>query len=144
MPTPEGAKESFDVFARRFSHWRDPIPQVLEKTDAGEVLRHPIQDLQPHLKSYVLGNAALVGDAAHAMSPSLGRGGCEAILDALELVSQVSSTNDTAGALQAYDRVRRRATQRIVVRARWALRFSTLRYTAVRNGLLRVATRFMG
>jgi hypothetical protein len=36
VPTAEGAKESFDVFARRFSHWRDPIPQVLEKTDADE------------------------------------------------------------------------------------------------------------
>ncbi len=144
VPTPEAAKEPFDVFARRFSHWRDPIPRVLDQTDADEVLRHSVQDLQPHLKSYVRGNAALVGDAAHAMSPSLGRGGCEAILDALELVSQLSSTNNIAGALQAYDRVRRRASQRIVVRSRWALRFSTLRYTAVRNALLRVATRFMG
>jgi len=111
------------------------------QTDANEVLRHPVHDLQPHLNSYVLNNAALIGDAAHAMSPSLGRGGCEAILDALELVSQVSATNNIAGALQAYDRTRRPATQRIVVRARWALRFSTLRHTSVRNGLLRVATR---
>ena len=111
------------------------------QTDANEVLRHPVHDLQPHLNSYVLNNAALIGDAAHAMSPSLGRGGCEAILDALELVSQVSATNNIAGALQAYDRTRRPATQRIVVRARWAPRFSTLRHTSVRNGLLRVATR---
>ena len=143
VPTPEGTREPFDVVALRFSHWRDPIPQVLEATDANEVLRHPVQDLKPHLKSYVLDNAALIGDAAHAMSPSLGRGGCEAILDALELVSQVAATNNIAGALQAYDRVRRPATQRTVVRARWALRFSTLRYTAVRNGVLRVATRAM-
>jgi 2-polyprenyl-6-methoxyphenol hydroxylase-like FAD-dependent oxidoreductase len=141
VPTPEGAKEPFDAVAARFSRWRDPIPQVLEDTDANGVLRHPVQDLQPHLKSYVLDNGALVGDAAHAMSPSLGRGGCEAILDALELVSQVSNTHNITGALQAYDHLRRPATQRTVVRARWALRFSTLRYTAVRNGLLRVATR---
>ena len=144
VPTPAGTREAFDVFAARFSHWRDPIPQVLDDTDADQVLRHPVQDLQPHLISYVLDNAALVGDAAHAMSPSLGRGGCEAILDAIELVSQVSSTTNIAAALRAYDRVRRPATQRIVVRSRRALRFSTLRYSAVRNGLLRVATRFMG
>jgi 2-polyprenyl-6-methoxyphenol hydroxylase-like FAD-dependent oxidoreductase len=144
VPTSEAAKEPFDVFAQRFSHWRDPIPQVLNDTDADEVLRHPVQDLQPHLKSYVFGNTALVGDAAHAMSPSLGRGGCEAILDALELVSQLTSTNNIPHALNAYDRVRRPATQRVVVRARWALRLTTLRYTAVRNGLLRVATRAMG
>jgi len=143
VPTPDGTKEPFDAVAPRFSRWRDPIPRVLDETDANEVLRHPVQDLQPHLRSYVLGNAALIGDAAHAMSPSLGRGGCEAILDALELVNQLSATNNIAGALHAYDRVRRPATQRIVVRARWALRFSTLRYTVVRNGLLRVATRAM-
>jgi len=104
----------------------------------------PVEDLQPHPKSYVLGNAALVGDAAPAMSPTLGRGGCEAILDALELVSRLRSTGDVAGVLRLYDRVRRPATQRVVVRARWALRLSSLRYTAVRNGLLRVATRLMG
>jgi 2-polyprenyl-6-methoxyphenol hydroxylase-like FAD-dependent oxidoreductase len=72
VPTPEGAKEPFDVFARRFSRWRAPIPQLLRDTDANEVLRHPVQDLQPHLKSYVVGTAGLVGDAAHAMSPTLG------------------------------------------------------------------------
>ena len=66
----------------------------------------------PRLSTYVRGNAVLVGDAAHAMTPNLGRGACEALLDAVAL-GDLLERMPPADALAAYDRARRRPTQRL-------------------------------
>lgn len=60
----------------------------------------------------------LVGDAAHAMSPNLGRGACESLLDAAVLATELNRIDPTvatqrAAALARYDRKRCRASQRI-------------------------------
>jgi hypothetical protein len=56
---------------------------------------------------------ALVGDAAHAMTPNLGQGACQALEDAVVLAESV----DRDGGLDAYDRLRRSRTQMIALRA---------------------------
>ena len=66
----------------------------------------------PRLSSYVRADAALVGDAAHAMTPNLGRGACEALIDAVTLGDLLGRMSPDA-ALAAYDRTRRRRTQRL-------------------------------
>ena len=66
----------------------------------------------PRLSSYVRADAALVGDAAHAMTPNLGRGACEALIDAVTLGDLLGGMSPDA-ALAAYDRARRRRTQRL-------------------------------
>jgi 2-polyprenyl-6-methoxyphenol hydroxylase-like FAD-dependent oxidoreductase len=62
----------------------------------------------------VSGNTALLGDAAHAMAPNLGRGACEALVDAVTLGRLLTSGNDIHSALLRYDRARRPATRRLV------------------------------
>lgn len=64
----------------------------------------------PRLRSYVHGNVALIGDAAHAMTPNLGRGACEALVDAVTL-AELLNTLLPAKALAAYNRKRRIPTQ---------------------------------
>ena len=39
------------------------------------------------MRRYVRGRYAVIGDAAHAMTPNLGRGACEAIIDAVTLAA---------------------------------------------------------
>ena len=45
----------------------------------------------PPLGSFVRGRVALIGDAAHAMTPNLGRGACEALVDAVTLAELLNA-----------------------------------------------------
>ncbi|MCC9197133.1 FAD-dependent monooxygenase [Arthrobacter sp. zg-Y820] len=47
------------------------------------------------------------GDAAHGMAPNLGRGACEALLDAIALVGALAEASDVVSALHAYEPGRR-------------------------------------
>jgi 2-polyprenyl-6-methoxyphenol hydroxylase-like FAD-dependent oxidoreductase len=97
---------------RRFGGWHDPIPELLDAVDEETVLHHDLYELPP-LRSYVSGRVALVGDAAHAMTPNLGQGACQAIEDAVVLGEALDS-----GGLADYDRARRPRTRRIARRSR--------------------------
>ena len=68
----------------------------------------------PPLRHYVRDGVVLVGDAAHAMTPNLGRGACEALVDAVTL-ADLLNTRPMAAALAAYDRARLLRTQALRV-----------------------------
>ncbi len=55
----------------------------------------------------------LIGDAAHAVTPDIGQGGCQALEDAVTLVDLLATTSGTARALAAFDSERRKRTQQI-------------------------------
>lgn len=144
VPTPEGKKETFEHLRARYAGWREPIPHILAETKPGAILRHPLYDLHPALPSYVEDSVALIGDAAHAMTPNLGRGACEAIIDAAELVACLRADADVPAALRAYDKHRRIATQRVAGRSWRAMKItSTRRYAPLRNAIVRAASPFV-
>ncbi len=133
---PEGADGGgLPGLRRRFAGWHDPIPALLEAADPGAVLHDDLYELPP-LAGYARGRVALVGDAAHAMTPNLGQGACQALEDAVVLAKTV----DGPSGLDAYDRLRRPRTQKIALRshrigvaAQWASPAAvTLRNTALR------------
>ena len=76
--------------ARRFAGWHDPVPMLLGEVDEADLLHHDLYDLPP-LPTYVEGRVALVGDAAHAMTPNLGQGACQALEDAVVLARCATS-----------------------------------------------------
>ncbi|MCW3843215.1 FAD-dependent monooxygenase [Micromonospora yasonensis] len=139
---PEGHPAPADDVAelrRLFGDWHEPIPRLLATLTPDGILRHEIHDLTP-LPSYVSGRVALLGDAAHAMTPDLGQGACQALIDAVALADCLRGAGDVPAALRAYDRRRRRPTQRIAAAARWAGRLSqTRRWLPARDLALRLA-----
>lgn len=71
----------------RFGSWHDPIPDILARLRPGAVLRQDVEELGTPVPAMHAGRVALLGDAAHAMTPDLGQGGCMAIEDAVVLAA---------------------------------------------------------
>jgi 2-polyprenyl-6-methoxyphenol hydroxylase-like FAD-dependent oxidoreductase len=98
---------------RRFGGWHAPIPALIDSVAAADVLRHDIYRLPPPA-TFVTRRVALVGDAAHAMTPDLGQGGCTSLEDAVELARRLDDhPADPAPGLARYDRLRRPRTRAI-------------------------------
>ncbi|MFD9950806.1 FAD-dependent monooxygenase [Nonomuraea sp. NPDC059023] len=96
--------------ARRTQDWHDPIPGLIDATPAEAVIHIDIRDLGP-LPTYVNGRVALLGDAAHAMSPDRGQGAGQSIEDAVVLAAALATEPTVQTALRRYDADRRPRTQ---------------------------------
>jgi 2-polyprenyl-6-methoxyphenol hydroxylase-like FAD-dependent oxidoreductase len=107
---------------RRFGDWHDPIPALLAAVRPSDVLRNDIEALDPP-RSYAAGRVALLGDAAHAMTPDMGQGGCLAMEDAVVLAAEVGDARSLdrstlPEALARYSAARRPRTAAIAARSR--------------------------
>ncbi|MEA2376841.1 MAG: FAD-dependent urate hydroxylase [Thermoleophilaceae bacterium] len=113
-PPRDGARA---LLGSLFAGWARPVLDLIDAVDDA-MPRTPVHDLEP-LPSYVAGNVALVGDAAHASTPTLGQGGALAMEDSLVLARYLRtcgiSVEDT---LARYDVERRARAQPVVAAAR--------------------------
>lgn len=100
-----------------FGGWHRPIPDVITATPAAAILYNDLHDLEP-LSTWVDGRAVLLGDAAHAMTPNMGQGACQAIEDALVLAKAIQGQPDLAQALDVYQQQRIPHTTKVVLRSR--------------------------
>jgi len=83
------------------------------------VLRLDVAELAAPLPAFHRGRVALLGDAAHPMTPNLGQGACQALEDGAVLANALSAfPADPAAALAAYERVRRPRASAVVLTAR--------------------------
>jgi 2-polyprenyl-6-methoxyphenol hydroxylase-like FAD-dependent oxidoreductase len=142
---PPGGREPDELAAvrDRFGGWHEPVPALLAATPPEAVLRTDLFHLATPLPSYVRGRVALLGDAAHAMTPHLGQGAGQAIEDAVVLgAACAGAPDDLAGALAAYDRQRRPRSQAVARASARAARYGQqLRHpaaVALRDGVLRL------
>lgn len=66
-------------------NYHAPIPQILEASSDDQLLWNDIVDVKP-IRQYAFNRILLTGDAAHATTPNMGQGACQAIEDAAVLM----------------------------------------------------------
>jgi 2-polyprenyl-6-methoxyphenol hydroxylase-like FAD-dependent oxidoreductase len=151
---PTDPNEALAWLRQRFGSWHTPLPELLNNARPDDLLRNELHDLEP-LGSLVSGNVALVGDAAHAMTPNLGQGACLALEDGVELAAaldrntaldqnmaldqNIAPSGDIARQLRMYDSRRLARVHRIARRSRTAGTAAALRsrtLVTVRNALV--------
>jgi 2-polyprenyl-6-methoxyphenol hydroxylase-like FAD-dependent oxidoreductase len=112
-----------------------PGRELLERTGPDELCAFGSVEIMPAAPRWHRGRTVLVGDAAHAPSPSSGQGASLAMESAVELARCLRDIADVPAAFAAYERLRRPRVERVAARA------------AKTNGsksLGPVATRLMG
>ncbi|MBO1416499.1 FAD-dependent monooxygenase, partial [Streptomyces sp. FH025] len=143
LNAPAGVRyrDSLTEVRRRFARWHDPIPALLAATRPEAVLHHDVNELVTPLPGYVSGRIALLGDAAHAMTPHLGQGACQALEDAVTLAAAVADGRTVEGALARYDALRRPRSQTVARDARRAGRMGQQLANPLAVGLRNAAIR---
>ncbi|MGK7926081.1 MAG: FAD-dependent urate hydroxylase HpxO [Spirulina sp.] len=112
---PEDRREEL---AQLFQGWPTPVQKLIENLDPLQTNRLEIHDIDP-LPRLVRGRVALLGDSAHATTPTLGQGGCQAMEDAEILSRYLLTTNlSVEDALQRYESARKERTANLVLKAR--------------------------
>jgi 2-polyprenyl-6-methoxyphenol hydroxylase-like FAD-dependent oxidoreductase len=102
--------------ASEFAGWHEPVAAVLAATPPSRRTFLPIADL-PRLRRWHDGATVLVGDAAHAMTPNLGQGAAQSLVDVATL-AECLRREPVPSALAAYAAKRKRRCERVVARSR--------------------------
>jgi len=103
--------EALEITRRRYAGYPEAVKKVLAQASEETSLAQRIWTTPP-LARYSRGNVVLIGDAAHAMTPNLGRGACEAIIDAVTL-GDLLNEQPLDAALAAYGSKRVLRTQQL-------------------------------
>jgi len=91
----------------RFTGFAGEVPRVLAAmgSDDDPVLHHDIEEIEQ--RPWTMGPVALLGDAAHAMTPNFGQGAAMAIEDAIVLARELAAGGDVVAALRRFEERRR-------------------------------------
>jgi len=108
IPSAEWQRRLLDV------HSNDPaFIQEIIRASEGAIGAYPIYDV-PSTPTWHAGPIVLLGDAAHAMSPSAGQGSSLAMEDAIVLAKCVRDVPVLEDAFAAYEQLRRERAERAV------------------------------
>ncbi|WP_235022905.1 FAD-dependent oxidoreductase [Amycolatopsis alkalitolerans] len=90
---------------------------ILRACEPAELLAVGALEDLPNVPKWSRGRMVLVGDAAHATSPSSGQGVSLAIESAVQLARCLRDIPSTSDAFAAYERLRRPRVERIIAAA---------------------------
>jgi 2-polyprenyl-6-methoxyphenol hydroxylase-like FAD-dependent oxidoreductase len=123
-----------------FSEFHPDILEVIRSTKEKQIIASEIQDLVK-LDSWHDGNVCLIGDAAHATTPNLGQGACQAIEDAYAIGKLLDEGSMLQNTFDTFEKRRRKKVNQIV-NTSWMLgkiaHWENPFMVGLRNGLFRM------
>ena len=99
---PQGVKKKL---LNLYSAFGDIPTQLIEATPEESIIRSDINDFVP-IKQWWKGRVVLIGDAAHATTPNLGQGGCQAVEDAFVIAKGLKENPSPEKAFEKYQSIR--------------------------------------
>lgn len=120
-PWPAPSGDPLAMLAARYGHWASPVPELLEALKYAEVQAYPHHRHRVP-RVWGQGRRALLGDAAHALPPSLALGANQALEDVWVL--RRALREEPSAAVGYYSLRRRRSAQRAGRIARFSMSVS--------------------
>lgn len=147
---PEGGKDDpatlKNDLRKNFGEFGALPLQLIEAAESQKIIRTDIFDFAP-IPTWCKGRIALMGDAAHATTPNLGQGGCQAVEDAFVVAKMLKEIGEPEAAFKAFQEVRYKKA-RYVVDTSWQFgkltNLSAPWQIKLRNGMLRAMPASVG
>jgi 2-polyprenyl-6-methoxyphenol hydroxylase-like FAD-dependent oxidoreductase len=108
--TPSGP--AVEYLSRELADWHAPIQALLAASHDDDIAYTQIHD-RPPVDRWGTGPVTLLGDAAHASTPDLGQGACQAIESAVVLADCLARAAAIVDGLRDYERRRMERTATI-------------------------------
>lgn len=102
---------------REFKDFPNPVQSILSNTLDSDLIWGDIFDLKPN-ENYAFDNILLIGDAAHATTPNMGQGACQAIEDAIMLAQELEKESNVSFAFKSFEKRRVKRVNGIVKKSR--------------------------
>jgi 2-polyprenyl-6-methoxyphenol hydroxylase-like FAD-dependent oxidoreductase len=131
--------------AAHFKGVHEPVQEVLAATKPDQLIWGDINDLKP-LKKFVFNRIVLLGDAAHATTPNMGQGACQAIEDAVVLGQCLAQDAAIVSALANYEKRRLARTAKVIRLSRllgWVSQWENPLLVKARNAVFRATPAFV-
>lgn len=114
---PPAADEARRQLLSLMADWHPLVPTLIEATRPADIYVDAVACLAEPLPSFAIDRVALLGDAAHAMTPDLGQGASQAFEDAAAIARHLAGAGpgDVAERLRGYDAERRPRANRLLL-----------------------------
>lgn len=121
----------------------DPLlREIIDSTPSNHIIENEIIDLKP-IKQWHAANVCLIGDAAHATTPNMGQGACQAVEDAYIIDKLLNNgIADFTKLFKNYNQIRLKKAHKIVNNSRMIGQISHWEnpiLIQLRNGAMRLA-----
>jgi 2-polyprenyl-6-methoxyphenol hydroxylase-like FAD-dependent oxidoreductase len=102
-----------------FKEFHPDVLEMISKTSKENIILNDIIDLKP-MESWTAEHLCLIGDAAHATTPNMGQGGCQAVEDAYIIGKLLENEKDWNKIFHQFENIRRSKVDHIV-KTSWML-----------------------
>lgn len=113
--------ESFAAFKKEdlmkaFKNFHKPVNEIIKNTTSEQLIWNDIIDFEP-INKFAFDDVLLLGDAAHATTPNMGQGACQAIESAVVIAKLLAIEKNHRSAFITFEKRRMKRTSFIVKRS---------------------------